>query len=139
MAVFTSAFHDGHDRKLSNGRGSGAPARPLEPLVGCTPQGNRLDYHTNGTRRCRTRFWYSVYPGRFPARNRSSSKSRQSRKGIIAATGTSPQYEPSASGVPSRYRDALAYIGWRTMAYGPVTITVCFSATSMVAEVHVFS
>src|SRR5215471_13824597 len=84
--------------------------------LGCPPQGNRLDYHTKGTRRCRTRFWYSVYPGRFLARKRSSSKSRHSRKGIIAAIGTSPQYEPSASGVPSRYRDALAYSGWRTMA-----------------------
>jgi antitoxin component of MazEF toxin-antitoxin module len=31
---------------------------------------NRLDYHTNGTRRCRTRFWYSSYPDRFLARKR---------------------------------------------------------------------
>ena len=27
-----------------------------------------------------------------------------------------PQYEPSASGVPMRYSDALAYMGWRTRA-----------------------
>jgi hypothetical protein len=34
-----------------------------------------------------------------------------------------PQYEPSASGVPKRYKESLAYIGWRTIAYGPVEIT----------------
>jgi len=43
--------------------------------------------------------------------------------GIMIASGTNPQSEPSASGVPTRYNDALAYIGWRTMAYGPVEIT----------------
>src|SRR5262249_41642572 len=81
-------------------------------------------YHTNGTRRCRTRFWYSVYPARSLARRRSSSRSRQIRNGIMTAIGTSPQYEPSASGVPTRYSDPLAYIGWRTIAYGPVEMTV---------------
>src|SRR5262249_16807574 len=93
----------------------------------------------NGTRRCGTRFWYSVYPERFLARKRSSSRSRHIKNGIIAAIGTSPQYEPSASGVPTRYRDALAYIGWRTMAYGRVEMTFWVLATSMVADVNVFS
>ena len=50
-------------------------------------------------------------------------RSRQRRNGIIAPSMTSPQYEPSASGVPKRYRGALAYIGWRTITYGPVEIT----------------
>src|SRR4029079_13782448 len=99
----------------------------------------QLGYHRNGTIRCRTRFWYSVYPGRFVARKRSSSMSRHIRKSIIATTGTSPQYEPSAKGVPTRYSDALAYIGWRTIAYGPVETTFAFSAISMVADVIVFS
>src|SRR5262249_13621445 len=81
-------------------------------------------YHTNGTRRRRTRFWYSVYPARSLARRRSSSRSRHIRNGIMAAIGTRPQYEPRASGVPTRYSDPLAYIGWRTIAYGPVEMTV---------------
>src|SRR5262249_18980382 len=63
---------------------------------------DRLDYQPNGTSRCRTRCWYSVYRGRFLARKRSSSKSRHSRNGSMAASGTNPQYEPSASGVPSK-------------------------------------
>src|SRR5262249_57577252 len=83
--------------------------------------------------------WYWVYRGRFLERKRSSSKSRHIRNGIIPAIGTNPQYEPSASGVPRRYRDPLAYIGWRTIAYGPVEMTFWFSATSMVADVNVFS
>jgi hypothetical protein len=33
-----------------------------------------------------------------------------------AAIGRNPQYEPSASGVPKRYSDPLAYIGCRTTA-----------------------
>jgi hypothetical protein len=36
---------------------------------------------------------------------------------MVATSGTNPQYAPSASGVPARYSSALAYIGWRTMAY----------------------
>src|SRR5262245_45450397 len=86
--------------------------------------GPRHDYHTKGTRRCRTRCWYSTYPSRVLAGKRSSSTRRQIRNGIIAATVSSPQYEPSASGVPRTYRNALAYIGWRTIAYGPVEITL---------------
>src|SRR5438309_6953953 len=82
-----------------------------------------IHYQTYGTNRCRTCFWYSVYPGRFSARNFSSSKSRQIRNDIINRSARSPQYEPSASGVPTRYRNALAYIGCRTSAYGPVEMT----------------
>src|SRR5262245_7294673 len=73
-------------------RGPG-PALSVTCLPGLyhTSETDRLDYHTNGTRRCRTRCWYSTYPGRFPARNRSSSRSLQIRKGIMAAIGANPQ------------------------------------------------
>jgi hypothetical protein len=67
-----------------------------------TPHCAGRSYQTNGTRRCRTLSRYSLYPGRFLTRNRSSSKSRQIKSGSVAPTATSPQYEPSASGVPSR-------------------------------------
>ena len=46
------------------------------------------------------------------------------RNGSIAAIGTNPHHESGARGVPRRYRDALAHMGWRTIAYGPVEITV---------------
>src|SRR5262249_46333436 len=94
-----------------------------EPVRSCRSRGAGSTYHTNGTRRCRTRFWYSLYPARFLARKRSSSKSRQIRNGIMAAIETNPQYEPSANGVPATYSNPPAYIGGRTTAYGPVGIT----------------
>src|SRR5262249_33560488 len=37
--------------------------------------------------------------------------------------------EPSASGIPTKSQIAPAYIGWRTYAYGPVSITSWFSST----------
>jgi hypothetical protein len=50
-------------------------------------------------------------------------KSRHIRNGIINAIARSPQNEPRASGVPITYSNELAYMGWRTNAYGPVEIT----------------
>ena len=85
--------------------GRGAGLRGLigigRSLAAPANSGTRLDYHMNGKRRCRTRFWYSLYPGKLLARKRSSSYSRHIRNGIIAAIGTNPQYESSASGVPA--------------------------------------
>ena len=63
---------------------------------------NRMRAHQiPGSRRCRTRRWYSVYPRRSRARMRSSSTSRHSRNGATAPSATKPQYDPSASGVPN--------------------------------------
>src|SRR5215472_17596806 len=119
----TTADRTGHNPRSKEQLGVGhSRIRTLLAIAKRRTAG--LGYHTNGTRRCRTRFWYSVYPARSLARRRSSSKSRHIRNGIMAAIGTSPQYEPSASGVPTRYSDPLAYIGWRTIAYGPVEMTV---------------
>src|SRR5580693_3970071 len=94
-----------------------------QPRCSRHEQRQQLDYHTRGTSRCRTRCWYSWYPGRLLARRRSSSRSRHIKNGIIAPTATNDHHEPSANGVPRRYKDALAYIGWRTIAYGPVETT----------------
>ena len=57
---------------------------------------------TPGINRQRTFAQYSVYPGKFLERNRSSSRSRPIRNGIMPASTSSPQYEPSANGVPRR-------------------------------------
>src|SRR5262249_53297733 len=95
-------------------------ASPFQASLLLRPPDN---YQINGTSRYLTRFRYSAYPGRFFVRKCSSSMSRHIRKGIIAASGANPQYEPSASGVPKRWSDPPAYIGWRTMAYGPVEMT----------------
>src|SRR4029079_11905555 len=113
-------------------RGKG---QSVVPAIPCDQwRGARL-YQRNGIKRRRTRRWYWVYPGRLFARKRSSSKRRQIRNGIMIATGTNPQRDPSASGVPIRYTEALAYIGWRTIAYGPVEMTVWSGAISIVADV----
>ena len=45
----------------------------------------------------------------------------------------SPQYESSASGVPTIMISAPTYIGWRTMPYRPVETSGCSSSTVMVA------
>src|SRR5688500_511997 len=101
---------------------------------------NGLPYQMYGTIRYRTRFWYSAYPGRFFTRKRSSSRSRHSTTGTrIAPTTTSPQHEPSASGVPTRYTNEHAYSGWRTSAYGPVEMTLWSLATSTVVDRNGFS
>jgi hypothetical protein len=62
-------------------------------------------------------------PGKILCEKFSSSKSRHIKNHIINSSARSAQYEPSASGVPARYRNALAYIGCRTSAYGPVEMT----------------
>ena len=50
-----------------------------------------------------------------------------------------PQYDPSDKGVPKNNSIPPTYMGCRTIAYGPVEITCWFGATSMIAEVNVFS
>src|SRR5260221_10793685 len=96
-------------------------------------------HQTNGIKRYRTAFWYSRYPGRFVARNFSSSSTLHMRAGIIATMAGGPHHEPSAIGMPRSITTVPAYIGWRTSAYGPVEMTFWSGATSMVADVNEFS
>ncbi|SHT98220.1 Uncharacterised protein [Mycobacteroides abscessus subsp. abscessus] len=53
-----------------------------------------------------------------------------------AAAGTvasSPQYDPSASGIPTIITRDPVYMGWRTSPYNPVDVTVCPDSTVMLA------
>src|SRR5262249_32064460 len=65
-----------------------------------TRRDNFLDYKTPGINRNRTFRRYSSYPARFATSIRSSSNSRQIKKGSMTTTPISPHHEPSASGVP---------------------------------------
>src|SRR5262249_7506571 len=73
-------------------------------------------HHTNGTRRSRTLFLYSVYPTKFSERNLSSSRSRHMIPATPGINKRSPHHEPSASGIPSVRTSAPVYMGWRTNA-----------------------
>src|SRR5262249_16998270 len=45
----------------------------------------------------------------------------------------SPHHDPSASGIPTSSQNAPAYIGWRTYAYGPVSMT-CWPSSTRILE-----
>src|SRR5215471_11119831 len=98
-------------------------ALSLECFLLSVPQATDCDQKTPGINRQRTLAQYSLYPCRLFERNRSSSTSRNSKTGVIAATTKSPQKDPSANGVPSTSSNPPAYMGWRTTAYGPVEMT----------------
>ncbi len=52
---------------------------------------------------------------------------------------SSPHQQPSATGIEQISGKALAYIGWRTYAYGPLDMTRCAFSTVMVDAANVFS
>ena len=52
-------------------------------------------------------------------------KIRRVRALKISGRTRSPNHDPSSNGMPIMYNVAPAYIGWRTIAYGPVLMTRC--------------
>src|SRR3954451_19035062 len=53
-------------------------------------------------------------------------------------TNSSPQYEPSANGVPIINTTLPKYIGWRTTQYTPVDTTFWSDSTLMFAAAYPF-
>src|SRR6266852_9133673 len=83
-----------------------------------------INYQTCGTRRYRIFARYSSYPAKFFARNFSSSSNRHTIQIEVGINVKKPHNEPRARGVPRTISNPPLYIGGRTIAYGPVEITL---------------
>lgn len=55
------------------------------------------------------------------------------QRGSSRDGGKQPQYDPSASGMPTIITRDPVYMGWRTSPYNPVAVTVCPDSTVMLA------
>src|SRR5262249_9202223 len=81
-----------------------------------------------GISRNLTRLAYSSLPDSSRRSIRSSPTTRGAKPATSSGTAATPHPEPSSIGMPSNQSMLPAYMGWRTMRYGPSVTTRCARA-----------